>query len=304
MNARSSFHVDALLMLVAAIWGINPTIMKIAMYYMPPMACNTSRILMALAATWVVFIVSGTYKKVEKVDYPHILISAAGFSLFQYLFTVGVNITTSGNAALTMTMLPAFVAVINRIRRTEKITLQTVAGIFVSFIGIVVIIIASGKRVDFGHDSLMGMLMLIAAQISFAVFMVYSKDAVNKYSNYQIITYVITASIIVFIIPTSGEMLSVDWSELPLSAWLSLLGSGVLGMCGGNFLWAWGIKRIGSTKTALYNNLPPLFAVVTGYYLLGEIFSLMQLSGAAVVFLGLYVTRTAREFHPILAKEI
>jgi drug/metabolite transporter (DMT)-like permease len=90
----------------------------------------------------------------------------------------------------------------------------------------------------------------------------------------------------------SGKDISLAGNHL--NAWLSTLYSGVFALCFANFLWIWGVGIIGSAKAALYNNLPPVFAVAAGYLLLGESFGLLQLAGAAIIFGGLYLTRTRK----------
>lgn len=46
--------------------------------------------------------------------------------------------------------------------------------------------------------------------------------------------------------------------------------SGVLALCLCNFLWIWGTGVIGTARVAIFNNVSPVFAVATAYFLLGE----------------------------------
>ena len=62
-------------------------------------------------------------------------------------------------------------------------------------------------------------------------------------------------------------------------------------MCLCNFLWIWGTGIIGTSRVAIFNNLSPVFAVITAYLLLGETFGIVQTVGAAGVFAGVYITR-------------
>lgn len=80
---------------------------------------------------------------------------------------------------------------------------------------------------------------------------------------------------------------------VPPAAWLSVAYSGILGICVGNFLWVWGVGKIGSARTSLFGNISPVFAVASGYLLLGEEFGLLQLVGAVVIFWGVYRARSA-----------
>lgn len=48
---------------------------------------------------------------------------------------------------------------------------------------------------------------------------------------------------------------------------------------------------IGTGRASVFNNLTPVFAVVTAYFLLGETFGTLQAAGAVFVFGGVYITR-------------
>lgn len=43
--------------------------------------------------------------------------------------------------------------------------------------------------------------------------------------------------------------------------------------------------------TSLFNNIQPIFAILTGYLLLGEVFGTIQLVGDMIVLIGVYITK-------------
>lgn len=62
---------------------------------------------------------------------------------------------------------------------------------------------------------------------------------------------------------------------------------------------------MGSTRTAIYSNITPIVAVFVAWLALGESPTWGQFSGAAIIFLGLYLVRRGMvAVHPIqLVKE-
>jgi drug/metabolite transporter (DMT)-like permease len=58
-------------------------------------------------------------------------------------------------------------------------------------------------------------------------------------------------------------------------------------------LWNTGVKRIGSARTAIYNNLTPVIATFGAAIFLGEPLTIFKIVGAGIIFLGLYLARTA-----------
>jgi drug/metabolite transporter (DMT)-like permease len=59
----------------------------------------------------------------------------------------------------------------------------------------------------------------------------------------------------------------------------------------GYVLWYTGVSRIGSARTSLYDNLVTVFAVASAWILLAEGMTEIQIIGAFLVFVSLYVAR-------------
>lgn len=297
MSDRKFNYVDGVLILVAIIWGVNAPVMKVGLAYLPPMAYNALRMVVSIGLAWLILGLSRTYRPFSRRDYWILLkISFWGFFLFQLFFAWGLNKTTAGNAALLLSLLTVSVAVINRLYNFEVITLPAMAGIVVSLAGVVFIIVGSGKELSLGDNHLAGGLLLLVAQFAYAYYTVFSKELLTRFSAYQVMAYLVTVSGGMFFLVSLPEMTELAWSAIPAAAWWSVMFSGAFGICIGNALWVWGVKKLGSTKAALYNNLPPVFAVITGCIFLDESFGLLQFGGGLIIFLGLYLTRTQESF--------
>lgn len=285
-------YMDAILVFVTFLWGINPTIMKIGLIRIPPVPYNALRMFFAVIASWIVVMICGSYQKIERVDLKKLFfISLFGFFIFQLCFTIGVNMTTAGNASLILGTLPITVALINKFLGTEDITYKMVIGIILAVLGVVLIIMGSNKSFGLSKNHIKGGILLLIAQISYAYFTVFSKEVAKKYSNSLVTAYIVTITTILFTAVSFKSIISIDWIDIPIVAWLSNVYSGVFAICIGNFLWVFAVQKIGSTKTSLYNNLPPVFAIITGYIFLGESFGFIQFIGAITIFIGLYITK-------------
>jgi len=293
MKKESVKYVYLIMVFVAFIWGINPPVMKLGLAHIAPMPYNAARMLVALGAGWVALVISGTYQPFARKDIVKIfLVSAAGFFLFQIFLTIGVQKTTAGNTSLILAILPVSVAIINKVCNIEEISKPVLIGIIASLIGVVFIIAGSNKELSFSDNHIAGAIILLAAQASYGYYTVFSKELLAKYSTYQITAYVLLISTLLFCIIALPDMFKMEWGKVPIIGWASVIFSGLFPLCIGNFLWIWGLGKIGSTKAAIYNNLSPVFAVLAGYWLLGESFGLLQFIGAAIIFAGLYLTRT------------
>ena len=281
---------------VAFLWGINPPIMKLGLEWVPPILYNTIRMAFACTCALVAFRISGQYRPMARGDmWELVKLSCGGFFVFQLFFTLGVQRTTGGNASLLLGMLPIWIAIIHKICGIEEISRRMFAGIMLSFLGILFLVLGSGKEMSLASDHLIGAVFLIIAQVGYAYFTVFSKPLIGSYSHYQTTAFVLVVNTLLFCLISLPDLLSIDWQAVPVYGWISTAYSGIFAIAVGNFLWIWGVSHVGSAKAALYNNIAPAFAIVTGYILLGETFGLLQGLGTAVTFSGLYLTRVRKK---------
>ena len=85
-----------------------------------------------------------------------------------------------------------------------------------------------------------------------------------------------------------------NFRGIPPAAWLGLGFSALLSITYSYFVWAYGLKEIGVSHTSVFNNVTPIAAVLSGWYLLGERPSLAQLAGVLLVLTGVFMVRTRK----------
>ena len=87
------------------------------------------------------------------------------------------------------------------------------------------------------------------------------------------------------------SLLRQDWSRVRPLAWAGLVYSGLFAIALAYLIWSYGVKKIGSTRTAIYSNITPVVALLVAWLALGESPSPGQLAGAVVIFTGIYLVR-------------
>jgi drug/metabolite transporter (DMT)-like permease len=85
----------------------------------------------------------------------------------------------------------------------------------------------------------------------------------------------------------------VAWSELSLAMWAAIVYSGLASMVIAYLFWNRGVRLLGPTRTAMFGNLQPLFALAAARIMLEERPGLWQLVGAVGIIAGVVLTRTA-----------
>jgi drug/metabolite transporter (DMT)-like permease len=296
-DKKNTVLAECMLLLVALLWGMNPPIMKLGLQHLSPLPYNVARMLIGSIVAVIALMLSGSYRPLARADFWRLArVSIFGFFLFQMLYAEGIHRTTSGNAAFTGCLLPVYVLLLNRFHGFDTINRDVLIGIACSLIGVVLIVLGAGRELSLAGEHLAGALLLLGAQAGYAYHTVFSRELLDRYSTYQVTASLMVITTVLMVAVSLPELSGVDWLELPSPAWGSIAFSGVFGLCLSNFLWIWGAGVIGSARTSMFNNLPPMFAVVIGYFMLGETFGPLQAMGAACVLGGVYIARHRDRF--------
>jgi drug/metabolite transporter (DMT)-like permease len=60
-------------------------------------------------------------------------------------------------------------------------------------------------------------------------------------------------------------------------------------------IWNSGVSKVGGARTAVYSNLSPVIAAIFAWLTLGEAITTFMVVGAAMIFLGIYLTRKSEQ---------
>ncbi len=282
-----SLKTHLLLVLATFFWGISPAFMKVSLQEMGAFSFNAWRLLIALFTSGLLLLISGTWRRVDKKDWKaFIIIGLFGFFIFQLCFPTGVKYTSVSISAIIMATLPVSVMLINLLSKSESVTFRTITGIVFSIAGIIVIVAGTNSGISLKGTYTKGVILLIVAEMGYAVYTVKSKSLVNRYSLYQIMFIVILFSFIPFVIITGKQMLTFPVHSISPIAWTGIVFTGIFGLCIGNIFWYRGIQHLGSTKTSIYANLPPVFGILSGYIFLDETLTALQIVGGMIIMAG------------------
>ena len=111
---KSDGLTDFGLIALAAIWGVNFSIVKVALNELEPLAFNALRFpLAAVALGWIVF--RGTEDLMpQREDVPRILLlGLIGNVLYQLAFIIGLDWTYAGNASLLLATTPVWTVILS-----------------------------------------------------------------------------------------------------------------------------------------------------------------------------------------------
>lgn len=281
---------DLLLLCMALIWGVNYAVVKFGAAQIDPLAFNSSR--MALASVVLVAIVTGSGQSWPRGrDLLAMLgLGVLGNGVYQYLFIEGISRTRAGDAALIIAAAPAFMAIIGRMRGTERTELIGVAGITLSLAGIALVVFGDARSGN--HDSsLTGDALLLAASLCWSVYTVFLQPYTERTEGITLSAVTMIGGAIPLILLSIPDIGRTDWGGLSTGGWAAVGYSGLFALVVAYLFWYRGVKALGPTRTAMYANLQPIIALGVAWATLHEAPRPLQLTGAACIMGGLVLTR-------------
>lgn len=248
---------------------------------------NSQQILFyrAVFATLFIFIFVLITKQVKKLSFQlpfNTILMGAVQGLSIYFYYLALTKTTITNATLLVYTAPLFSIILSAIFLKENIRAQSVIGVLISFVG--VLIILDPTTIQLGSDHMLGSL--------FAIFggLLYSAMAISSKSLSQKTSPLYCAFWQYFIIAVLSVFFAAPFSiRIVLQNSVSLL---YLGIAAGGIaflLYMEGIKQVKGQVIQIVTSLEVLVASLSGVLLLQESVSLQTIVGGICILIGIYI---------------
>jgi len=284
--------VDFALIFTAMIWGVNVVVVKVALQHFDPIVFNSLRFILASALSWSLLKLTQANAKPHKADLLTLCyLGLVGHALYQVVFIYGINWTSAGNTSLLLATMPVWVALFSSLTAVDKVRSNTWIGLACSIIGILFVVLGSGKTVGFARETLRGDILIVFGTLLYATFTIRSKPLMAHYTPLEVSTYTMTSGTLGLALVATPAVLRSNLAAVPFAAWAALAFSGVFAIVVGYYIWNSGVKLLGPAKTAIYSNLSPVVAMLTGWAFLSEAIGIRQVAGAAFIIGGLLIAR-------------
>ena len=146
-----------------------------------------------------------------------------------------------------------------------------------------------GRGLEGSGSSLVGDLVVFAASVSFAAYVVLSRAQHTHYPPVSIAAYTIFLGGLAVFPFTPLELGSWNWGSVSAAAWIAVAYMAIFSTALGYGIWQWGIGRIGADRVLVYQYLITLTGVVSSVAVLGEGFGFTRVLGAVVLLAGVYL---------------
>lgn len=283
---------DVLLILIAIIWALNFSVVKVSLQEIDSLSFNALRYILAAGLLAYTARARGYSLKVDREDFwPLVGIALVGNVLYQLFFIIGVDYTYSANAAVILGTIPVWVALLSHLFTDEKLTRYKSIGIGLAFTGIVLIVTGSKAGISIASKTFLGDVIILCAAISWGVYTILAKRFLKKYPSTQFTGVMSIIGMIFLLIIGLPNLTQVNWTGISLKGWGGIFYSGLLSIGLAYLIWNNSVSKIGAVRTAAYQNLVPVLGLVFGVVLLHEPLTLQQYSGSALVIVGIIFSR-------------
>jgi drug/metabolite transporter (DMT)-like permease len=292
--------INALLLGMVVIWGVNYSIVKLALREIPPIAFNALRMTIASGIFLGAIFVSrpreasnGPFAAVTGAEWVRIVaLAAIGHAIYQMCFISGLARTSVSNSSLIIGCSPVAVALLAAASGHERPTRWHWAGCAVSVLGIY--LIASGNTAS-AAGSITGDLLMIVSISCWAIYTVGSRGLLQRHSPLFVTGVTMAIGTAFYLVAfATGELRTMAWTDVTPPAWAAVLFSAVFALFVAYLIWYTGVQQIGNARTSVYSNMVPVFGVTIAVIWLGEPIDTSKLVGAVAVLLGVALTRIGR----------
>lgn len=249
----------------------------------------------------------------EKIQLKDLFLLAAcgvfGVAVNQLFFFHGLNLSSSINSGIIMTVNPILVVILSFFVLHEKITWTKSIGIALGAAGAILLTLKAGTGKG---DSMLGDFFLFINAASYAIYLVIAKPLMKKYSPLTVITYVFTFGLIFVMIypPTLTEFSTVNFSQIPFSAWMKIIYV-IVGVTFLTYLLTmYGLKYLSASVSSVYIYFQPVLVVFFAFALswlgIAEDYSgtitLEKIFYMLVIFAGVYITSSSEKIQRVMTR--
>ncbi|MEC9138143.1 MAG: DMT family transporter [Candidatus Thermoplasmatota archaeon] len=225
-----------------------------------------------------------------KRDYSYLLLLAfTSVFLYQVGYMYGMQKTAASDASLIIGFNPVSVSILSVFILSHNLTRNGVLGILLSFIGVLLIFLASPNLdIDF-YDRIVGNAYIMLGAFAYAIYVVSMRRYVllTQHKPLSSLATISWASLVGCILFVPFVILEAPWERIwNNQEWLLIAYLGVLSTALCYVFFAMGIETIGANKAASFINVVPIFVILSSWIWIGENLGFVQIISFILIYYG------------------
>jgi len=279
------------LVLLSLIWGSSFLFTKVVVAEVPPFTLVAGRLLVPAVLLFGLLRVSGYRLAAGRTVWAAMIFMGVANNVIPFsLITWAQQHIDSSLAAILVSTLPLFTAIIAHFWIGEPLTRARTLGVLVGFAGAVTIVGADLRNLA-SADTL-GELAVLAGSLGYAVSTTFARGFLRGQPP-QFLAFGQMAMAAVFATPLAlavDQPLHLELGAKVALAWVAL---GVVNTGLAYLIFFWLVQRVTVVQISLVSYLIPVTATFLGWVVLGERLGASALAGFALVILGVLIVNRA-----------
>ncbi len=269
----------------ALFWSTSFVATKIALGSFPPITLGAIRLTLATLLLGLIVLLRKEFVLPPVKDLWRLAAGGLlGISIYFTLENMGLNLASAADGALLVASFPVITMLLEAVIFRLRLSWLRLSGALLAIVGVCLIVGADMEV--FGYRRFIGDILFLLTGISWAFYNFVTRTVVAKYplmtTNF-IQTLVGTVTLYPFTLLESSHW---QWSQVTLSAELSILYLGIFCSVVALLLYTYGLRRLDSGSAVSLLNLVPVFGVVFSMLVLSERVVLLQIAGGLIVIAG------------------
>jgi drug/metabolite transporter (DMT)-like permease len=205
----------------------------------------------------------------------------------QLCFVEGLSRTTPSHSSILMAAIPVGTLLFAVLARRERLTVLKTASFGVALVGVLLVLRPSAT--ELGEASLTGDLLIVINALSYALFLVLSKDLLGRVDPLAATAVLLGFGTLGMLVPGLLALEGFAAGSVSVRTWALGAFIVVFPTALAYHLNYWALARVESSLVAFFIYLQPLIATSLSVALFGERLSSAMLAGAALIFLAVYL---------------
>ncbi len=271
--------------LISALWGTNPTALKIALRGLPPIGASGLRFAIASVGVYAVCRATGVSGWPRRGEFGWLAGASAFFVAQIATFTLGVYWGRASHSIVLLHTYPFFVvALAHFLIPGDRATPGRILGLVAAFAGIVALF--AGEWGRWQRRELLGDCIQLISAFVLGSQVVFVKHAVARISPHRVVLWQMIVGAFAFLsYSLAFEGLAAARPDLPSAAAVLYQGLVIGTLC--FTIWTWLLHRHAASRIAIFGFVAPLVGVAASVALLAEPLTPALLLSAALVAAGI-----------------
>jgi drug/metabolite transporter (DMT)-like permease len=222
-------------------------------------------------------------------DWPQLaLLGVIGLTAYHICLNYAETRIASGTASIMLSLIPAATVAVSAVWLRERLPARTLTGLGIALLGVVLVVLASGKQVKFQLMALLALVSVIAS----AIYFVGQKPLFARNSMLGVTAFTFfagTLGALPFGWHLPQALAVAPWSRIAALVWLGVAPTFI-----GYLAWNAALRRTSASQVSSFIYFSPPMAVLLGMLWLHEQPGVLTLVGGVITILGVVLANTRR----------